>query len=88
MMGLSLGSLKSWFKPDVLVVLFSIALLVTVSVPFLNNNNDPPPPPSDNQTQGSIEPQAPEFVVPEVSTTLLAIVPMMGALFLSRLRNK
>ena len=47
----------------------------------------PPEPPSNNQSQ-PIEPQAPEFVVPEVSTTLLGILPMLGALYLSKMRKK
>ena len=93
-MKLPFGNYKNWFKPKNLALIFSILLALSVLIVGIPLSNlysgiaqgplaNPPKIPSPKT-----EIEAPSFVVPEISSTIATLVPMLSALYLNRNKNK
>ena len=82
-----LNFLKRWGSAEYLIGALVFVFLFSVGGSIFNSmNNEVVPPPVNVETP---EPQAqvPTFQVPEIGSSLLAIIPMIGALYLLKSRK-
>ena len=79
--------IKSWGSIEYLVGGLIFVFLLSIGGSFLGGlNNDVGPPQTQEQTPEP-QTQVPTFQVPEIGSTIFAIIPMVGALYLLKSRK-